>query len=207
MKLCYIGTLLSCLLTTSISCAKLSPGDGRDQKHKSQSAELDLLTDYDRNIWGGPDAWSEEQWRWKRQLNWHHDCDYLGDVLTHDIAHGQKLVQIICTPGAYQPMQYLYLFDPKTQAHQQLALGDPGNTDNIKEINGRIEFHQDTNVLTILTLSRGTADCGVWRKFDFSQRQPKLIAKHAKACSSTPLPANPPADLFNPEKWPEIKVE
>jgi hypothetical protein len=127
--------------------------------------QLDILQDYDRDIWSGPDAWTDEQWKWKKLLKWDRNCDYIGDVKAHDINDRIQLVTVQCVPGAYQAMYYVFLFDKTTNGSKQLNLGLPQSTDNPKEISGTIEYNREKRQMSILTHSRGVGDCGTYRLF------------------------------------------
>ncbi len=132
-------------------------------------AQLDVLTDYDRDLWSGPESWDKNQWFWKKTLKWDSQCDYVAEVNSYKLQKSLQLVSIQCVPGAYQPMSYLYLFDTRSKQSKQLNLGLPGSTDKLKEIFGNIEFSQEDSQLAILTLSRGMGDCGTYRVFQLSQ--------------------------------------
>ncbi|VAX02318.1 hypothetical protein MNBD_GAMMA19-1175 [hydrothermal vent metagenome] len=170
---------------------------------------LDLLTNYDKDLWDGPAGWSDKQWKWKKRLRWDKECDYIGEVEVHPVSKTRQLIQIMCVPGAYQAMYYLFLYDSKSKSAKQLALGAPKNTDNPNEISGHLKFSEKNSLLSIVTLSRGIGDCGIYRVFSFKEPDflPKLIEERKKECGEDPLPENPPKSFFNPEKWPLVNVD
>lgn len=178
-------------------------------------AGLDILQDYDRDLWGGPDAWSKEQWRWKKTLKWDHHCDYLGEVETFDLQNKLQLVRILCVPGAYQPMSYLYLFDQNTRQGKQLELAADGSTDNPKESFGNIEFDSAKKQLSILTLSRGLGDCGTYQVYQLARLKSFADASfepaevRRKNCEDHAGKAfeELPKSLFDYKNWPLIKTD
>lgn len=165
---------------------------------------LDILKDYNRDLWEGPDGWSETQWQWKKRLGWDKECDYVGEVTPYTLSDSIQLIQILCVPGSYQGMHYLYRYDTQDGSSQQLALGTADSTDNPQEIWGQLDFNAKNKRLTILTLARGLGDCGSYRVFSFDtpQSQPQLIEHRAQSCD---LPANNPDEqMKTPEQWPLI---
>lgn len=176
---------------------------------QSNNEGLDLLTDYDREMWSGPDGWSNEQWQWKRQLRWDRECDLLAEVEVHPLSRSHQLVQIMCVPGSYQPMHYLFLYNTDNKTSTQLAIGTPETTDRTKEIWGHLSFNKESALLAITSLSRGLGDCGIYRVFNFKTpgHLPILLEKRQRKCGKEPLPKNPPEEFFIPEKWPLVKGE
>jgi len=94
------------------------------------------------------------------------------------------------------------------QSAQQLALGAPENTDKLNEISGHLKFNEERSLLSIVTLSRGTGDCGIYRVFRFIKPDfsPELIEKRKRECSEKSLPENPPESFLNPKKWPLVNI-
>ncbi len=180
------------------------PNSTGENPEKSNLTSLDVLTEYDRDIWGGPDAWDDEQWQWKKRLRWGKACDYVGDIELFSLSKKHQLIKVLCVPGAYQETSYLFLYDRQNKVSKQLALG---RAENPKEIIGRLVFTEKNKTISILTLSRGVGDCGVYRVFSFepSQYTPILVEQRARACSEKLLPKNSPKEIFNPKKWPLVK--
>lgn len=171
---------------------------------------LDILQSYDRDLWSGPEGWSEAQWRWKQKLKWDRNCDYVADVETYSLGAPYQLVTVQCVPGAYQPTYYLYLFDRDSQEGRQLELGFPASTDNPKEIIGTLQVNSAENTLEILTLSRGLGDCGTYRVFhfkpatEFTQADFKMQQTRSRACQdlSAVKFEHLPKSLFDYRNWP-----
>ncbi len=178
------------------------------KKNVRNTEGLDLLTNYDRDLWEGPAGWSDKQWKWKKRLRWNKECDYVGEIEIHSVSKNQQLIQVMCVPGAYQAMYYLFLYDSKNKSAQQLTLGAPENTDKLNEISGHLKFNEERTLLSIVTLSRGTGDCGIYRIFRFKKPDfsPKFIEKRKRECSENSPPENPPESFLNPKKWPLVNI-
>jgi hypothetical protein len=71
------------------------------KKNVRNTEGLDLLTNYDRDLWEGPAGWSDKQWKWKKRLRWNKKCDYVGEIEIHSVSKNQQLIQVMCVPGAY----------------------------------------------------------------------------------------------------------
>ena len=160
-------------------------------------------------IWDGPAGWSDKQWKWKKHLRWNKEYDYVGEVEIHSLSKTQQLIQVMCVPGAYQAMYYLFLYDSKSKSAQQLALGDPENTDKLSEISDHLELNKERPLLSIVTPFRGTGDCGIYRVYSFKEPNfsPELVEKRKRKCGKDPLSENLPESFFNPEKWPLVNVD
>lgn len=171
---------------------------------------LDLLTDYDRDIWSGPDGWSDEQWAWKRALKWDRECDYVGEVHVDDVSAHIQLVTVQCVPGSYQPMSYVYLYDKKAEIVKALDLGLPEISETPQEIWGNIGYDADNKELSILSLSRGMGDCGIYRVFEISNLNtvedanlsPKMTRQRACEDHGTKDLSQLPKEIFDYKKWP-----
>lgn len=175
---------------------------------KTQSAsvrpdrsDLDLLSDYNRDLWDGPDGWTDEQWHWKKRLQWDKECDYVGEVTLFLLSDRIQLVQVMCVPGAYQSMYYLYLYDSEDRSSKQLALGTLDSAEDLYQVWGRLEFDSSSKQLTVLTLARGMGDCGSYRVFSFdnSREQPELVEHRAKRCETHPQTSGQ-----TPSEWPMV---
>ena len=190
-----------------------TPDTANSADSNNTDASLDLLTNYDRNMWPGPDGWSPEQWHWKRILRWDHECDYLADISLFDLTGSNQLVQVQCVPGAYQGLSYFYIYNKKQNTSAPVMFPDNSvaraSADKPFAVWGIIEFNSKQHHLKILHLSRGTGDCGTLEVYDFNRtpQKPVLIEMRQKTCSETALPDNPSPDLFNPEKWPLVKLQ
>lgn len=196
--------ILSLSLLVMTACSQASVEESKGSVLESEYDKLDLLTDYDREIWSGPDGWDTVQWQWKKRLQWDKECDYVGSVETYDLQQQGKLVSIMCVSGAYQPVYYLYTYQPSSGYKRQLLLGDRQNIDNPKIINGLLDYDANTHQLAITTLARGVGDCGVYRVFQlYTAEDPvKLLERRERPCSNQPLPSDPPKEVFTPKLWP-----
>jgi len=206
-------TAMAIFIVCASSCANSANKPTQDTVHteamntsNNVDEDLDLLSDYDRELWDGPDKWTDKQWYWKRTLKWDRACDYVAEVDTREMTEALWLVQVMCVPGAYQPTYYLYLFAPAEKRSLQLALGAKENTDIANNVSGDLRYDSQHKKLHITTLSRGLGDCGVYQVYGFSERleQPTLLEKRRRDCSEQPLPDNPPQEIFDARKWPRV---
>ncbi len=174
---------------------------------------LEVLMDYDRDLWTGPDGWNDEQWKWKRRLGWDRECDYVGDVKAVALGNQRQLITVQCIPGAYQPMSYLYLYDNAQEKGKPLRLGLPESSENLQEVYGRINYDTKRKELSILNLSRGVGDCGTYRTFELIDGQSYdktsfiLNEKRERDCEDLSGKDfdNLPKDIFDYENWPISK--
>jgi len=134
-------------------------------------ATLDILTDYDREFWSGPDQWNEELWAWKILLKWDQECDFEPVVREHSLHLSEyTFIAVQCSLGAYQPSFNTYLLDKKTKEYVQLKLGRTLDSPELRNrVLGDIALDTNTNELSILTVAVGTKDCGTYRKLNFVQ--------------------------------------
>lgn len=196
------------LSTLTLACAPVT--DQIDQVARQpkvnaiDKSKLDLLTDYDREIWSGPDGWSASQWQWKQTLQWDRHCDYIAEVEAVDISKTLQVVTVQCIPGAYQPMHYVYLFDKASNNHWQLEIP---NNESSQEIWGHIEINAARAEITVLSLSRGLGDCGTFSRYKINTDTPlafELSERRQRSCRA--LPNKPiedlPKDWFDPKQWP-----
>ena len=174
---------------------------------------LDVLTDYDRDLWTGPEGWSDEQWKWKRQLGWDRECDYVGSVDAIDLGNQKQLIVVQCVPGAYQPMSYLYLFDSGQEKSKPLNLGLLESSEKLQDVFGTIDYNKNKKELSILTLSRGLGDCGTYRIFELSDAQSfdqttfVLEETRQRDCENYGGKnfEDLPKEIFNFEDWPIVR--
>lgn len=196
MKQPFSPLLLVCAIAMS-ACAQ------------TDTHQLDLLKDYDHDIWSGPDGWSNSQWQWKKILRWDRECDYVADVETYDLEQQGQLVTVMCVPGAYQPTYTLYTYQADDHYVRQLELGDPNSTDDPKKVIGRLHYNKALHQLAITSLSRGAGDCGVYRVFQLGDAKTpaRLLERRERSCSDQPL-SNDKASkeaVYDPTQWPLIK--
>lgn len=196
------------LSTFMLACAPIANQPDQEESQPKvdfiDKSKLDLLTDYDREIWAGPDGWSASQWQWKQTLQWDRHCDYVAEVEAIDITKTLQVVTVQCVPGTYQPMHYVYLLDKSSNNHWQLEIP---NNESPQEIWGHIEVNANRSEITVLSLSRGLGDCGTFSRFKVDSGAPQafeLIERRQQSCRS--LPNKPiedlPKDWFNPKQWP-----
>lgn len=212
ITICFIALgIISCKAETQTADQPLTSTDTKPTPtNHAKNEGLDLLSNYDRDLWDGPDGWTDEQWRWKRLLRWDKNCDYVASIDIHTISDTQELIQVMCVPGSYQATYYLFLFNKEGQTSTQLALGAPENTDNPYEISGHLSYDKKASQLSITSLSRGVGDCGVYQLFSFTSTNgstlaadepPTLIEKRQRSCSET-IPKTESKTIFDPTQWP-----
>ena len=176
-------------------------------------ASLDLITGYDKEAWWAPEKWDEELWAWKILLKWDQECDYGPGVSEYSLKESKyTFIVVQCAGGAYQPLSYTYLLDQETEESIQLKLGSP--VDGIKfdkTISGTIQVNADTNGLSILSVSRGSHDCGVFRKFDFVEgdtiKTSNFVVKVTRTQECLVNPADIerlPYSMTDYESWPLV---
>lgn len=208
--------LVLLLITAILSGCQANPEKTNHEEslnRETKHSQLDVLQDYDRDLWGDPDAWNEEQWRWKRLLKWDRNCDYVGDVETYDLNEKLQLVKVQCIPGAYQAMYYVFLLDTTTLESKQLNPGLPESTDNPKEVFGEIKYDSVNQQMSILTLSRGVGDCGSYRLYNFtgSENLHGTVFREAEMrrqkCMDHTVESleKAPESLFDYKNWPLVK--
>ena len=187
---------------------------------------LDLLTDYDRDMWDGPDNWTDNQWQWKKRLKWDKECDYLADISVYSFTSDFQLIQVQCLPGSYQPMSYLFTYQPASQQSEQLALwarasgayelsatgssttesSASGADTSPKAIWGHINIDQQQQSLSILSLDRAVGDCGIYRVFNFetSTHKLQLQTTRKQSCPNFLPPEDQLEQLTDPANWPVL---
>ena len=199
--------------TTSISETSSNTGNSETPSGVPPVSQLDILQDYDRELWSGPDTWTDEQWKWKKQLKWDRNCDYIGEVDTRDISDRLQLITVQCVPGVYQATYYIFVFDRITKKNRQLKFGLSQNTDSPKEVLGTIEYDEKKNQMSILTLSRGVGDCGTYRVFEYTglnDLDKELFLqteKRIRKCKDYGIDSveELPKSIFDYRSWPLVK--
>ncbi len=208
MKFVKYTAILTLFIISSCQSINSAP---TSNYHSTDLSDLDLLENYDRELWSGPDGWSSEQWQWKKTLKWGKNCDYVADIETHEIGPKYQLITVQCVPGSYQPTYYVYIFDRHSKDNKQLLLGTTHNTNDPKEITGTINYNPSNQQLSILTLSRGLGDCGIFRTFDFKSGEDieesefKLDESRARGCVNHSVDIEQlPSEIFDYLSWPLI---
>jgi hypothetical protein len=114
------------------------------------------------------------------------------------------IVALLCDGGAYQPVTIFMLYREGNPSSSKLlklkgfdSTDDHGNPLNYSEVNGLCIFHKKTKELEVLSLHRGTGDCGLWvRKFQQAEG-PVVVSAREKSCGK-----GGNKSTTNPHRWP-----
>ena len=204
IKLANVLALSTFVLACAPVANQLDQTESQPKESTIDKSKLDLLTDYDREIWAGPDGWSASQWQWKQTLKWDRHCDYVAEVEVVDISKTLQIITVQCIPGAYQPMHYVYLLDKSSNNHWQLEIP---SEESPQEIWGHIEINAAQAEISVLSLSRGLGDCGTFNRFKVDIDAPsafELIERRQQSCRELPnMPIEDlPKDWLDPKQWP-----
>ena len=156
---------------------------------------------------------------WRARLHWPDDCEDAFEASDasadaglgiHELRDGVVLVQVRCAAGAYQPSSLVMYVDATRTPSVATAMtfltyaspdGERLERVDTRELWGEMSFAQGGQVLTVLSLSRQTADCGTWTEYSFAEGTPRLVALYARLPCPTvpgapvdPAPGQPPAD-------------
>jgi hypothetical protein len=155
---------------------------------------------------------------WRARLQWPDECEdafeasdasQTSGIDIHELEHGALLVQVRCAAGAYQPSSLVMYVDATrspvatAMTFQTYASPDGERLERVdtRELWGELSVAQDGHVLTVLSLSRQTADCGTWTEYTLAEGTPRLVALYARLpCPTVPdapvnsAPGQPPAD-------------
>ncbi|NOT27463.1 MAG: hypothetical protein HOP16_15340 [Acidobacteria bacterium] len=137
-------------------------------------------------------------------------------MAVHELAPRVAIVEVLCASGAYQPSHVYLRYDQQGASATATLLEFPvltsGDGSSIEksvetEVWGESWFSPDAYEMSVLTLSRQLADCGIWSRYALSGRQPVLTAASARL----PCPASqgPPAQFANgnsPLRWPSVSL-
>jgi hypothetical protein len=182
-------------MTTALALAAASAGC----QQRSADASLDLSTLPRDGITVAQRA------QWHSQLKWADDCEnafrasHAGDAGGMRIVRLRStvsLVEVICAAGSYQPSVIRFALADDTAGVRSVPLTFPVYATE----DGRdLRLSQETEVwgesvvtpesaeISILSLSRQTADCGVWARYSLAADQPRLLAAAARVrCPDTP---------------------
>jgi hypothetical protein len=157
---------------------------------------------------------------WRAALDWPASCEQAfassragedGGLAIHVVEPGVSLVEVLCAAGAYQPSHAYIRYDEHGASPIATLLEFPvfesaesatPETSRETEIWGESSFASDTRELSVLTLSRQLADCGVWSRYAMGTGQPQLIAAAALLpCPTIPGPPADPASGEPPRGW------
>ena len=121
-----------------------------------------------------------------------------GGLEIHDLADGSSIALVRCAPGAYQPTSVVMHFRrerPRATA-RLLALPyyrSPYGEEIIRatapKITGETRWLADQQSLVVLSLSRQSADCGVWTRYSLAGGKPEITGL------ATRLPCPEGADM------------
>jgi hypothetical protein len=154
---------------------------------------------------------------WFKILKWPQKCEEsyqiafkdtpsrYGDIEFHQISKGVYIVALLCDGGAYQPVTIFMLYREGNPSSSKLlklkgfdSTDDHGNPLNYSEVNGLCIFHKKTKELEVLSLHRGTGDCGLWVKYKFQQAEgPVVVSAREKSCGK-----GGNKSTTNPHRWP-----
>lgn len=162
---------------------------------------------------------------WRRALSWPAACEDAfqstratedGGILVVELAPGLSIVDVTCAGGSYQPSHAFTRFDERGsspvattlefqtyESADGVTLGSTAAT----ELIGHATLSPERRELSLLSLSRQLADCGVWSRYTVATERPQLVAAAAQLpCPSTP---GPPAESVGgapPAGWRPIRV-
>jgi hypothetical protein len=129
----------------------------------------------------------------------------------HAFAPRVSLVEVLCAAGAYQPSHVYVRYDEQAEPPSATLLefpvllsadGATPETSLETEIWGESSLSSDGRTLSVLTLSRQMADCGVWSRYAIDAARPRLVAAAAKLpCPGTPGPPAESRDGGAPQGW------
>ncbi|MCB1926679.1 MAG: hypothetical protein KDH17_01460 [Rhodocyclaceae bacterium] len=157
--------------------------------------------------------------RWFALLRWPEPCERAfdltrggsdGGVEIHDLTDGSSIALVRCAAGAYQPTSVVMRFRRERPEATAALLELPfyrspygrelvqGHT---TEITGETSWLADQQSLVLLSLSRQTADCGIWTRYSLAGGEPRItgLAVRLPCPEGAELPVEadgdvPPAD-------------
>jgi hypothetical protein len=164
---------------------------------------------------------------WRSALDWPASCEDAfessragqdGGLVIHALEPNVSLVEVLCASGAYQPSHVFLRFDERgsspvaTLLEFRVFLSADGaalTTSLETEIWGEPTLSPGARELSVLTLSRQLADCGVWSRHAIgsgSDRPQLLAAAEQLPCPPTPGPPAESADGNAPRGWRPIRL-
>jgi hypothetical protein len=198
-------------------------GAARDQKELHQGAAPAAASG------PAPVPRSEERPRnragWRAALEWPADCEDAfqasnagtGDegIAVNQLEPRLALIEVLCAAGAYQPSHVYVLFDERGTVSAKTVLrfsvyhtedGRSLASSMETELWGESVVSPQSRELSVLTVSRQLADCGIWSRYRIGT-DPTLIA----AAARLPCPAAPgsPAESTDggpPPGWRPIRL-
>jgi hypothetical protein len=162
---------------------------------------------------------------WRRMLSWPATCEHAfqstratedGGLLVAELAPGLSIVAVTCAAGSYQPSHAFIRLDERgsspvaTTLEFQTYESADGVTLNMTaatELFGHATLSPDRRELSILSLSRQLADCGIWSRYAVATERPQLIAAVAQLpCPFTPGPPAESPGGDAPSGWRPIRL-
>jgi len=162
---------------------------------------------------------------WRATLDWPASCEEAfessragqdGGLVIHALAPGVSLVEVLCAAGAYQPSHVYFRYDERstppiaTLLEFAVFLSADEATPDVSletEIWGESSLSPDGRALSVLTLSRQMADCGVWSRYAVEAERPRLVAAAAQwPCPATPGPPAESSDAGAPRRWRPLTI-
>lgn len=114
----------------------------------------------------------------------------------------QYLIEVICFLGAYQSNYQYLLYQPKSEVIKVIKFAVFDNSTeqlkltNSNTLNGIVSFDKETQILTLITKSRGLGDCGSFAKYLWINNGFELKEyRYKKDCDE---------NYIEPEKYPLI---
>lgn len=166
-----------------------------------------------------PGATLADRAHWFALLRWPEPCERAfdltrgandGGVEIHDLADGSAVALVRCAAGAYQPTSVVMHFRRERPEATATLLDLPYYRSpygrrlvraHATEITGETSWLADQQSLVLLSLSRQTADCGIWARYSLAGGEPRIthLAARLPCPEGADLPVEssgdaPPAD-------------
>ena len=161
---------------------------------------------------------------WRATLDWPADCEDAFQasnagtadegIAVSELEPRLALVEVLCAAGAYQPSHVYVLFDERGAVPVNTVLrfsvyhsedGTSLGASMETELWGESFVSPQSRELSVLTLSRQLADCGIWSRYRIGT-DPTLIA----AAARLPCPAAPGSPAAStggaPRGWRPIRL-
>jgi hypothetical protein len=162
---------------------------------------------------------------WRAALEWPADCEDAfqasnaatadDGIAVNELEPRLALVEVLCAAGAYQPSHVYVLFDERGAVPVKTVLrfsvyrsedGESLTASMEMELWGESVVSPRSRELSVLTLSRQLADCGIWSRYRIGT-DPTLIAAVARLpCPAAPGSPAESADGGPPRGWRPIRL-
>jgi hypothetical protein len=162
----------------------------------------------------------EQRTEWLKIIKWPNDCEEafqktygaggtqdFGGLEFYRLQKQQYLVQVACSPGAYQPGSIFAWYDARTSSATLLKFKglesqeDEGKGLPHSEVFGFATYRPKARTLTIFSKYRGPGDCGFYGVYRFVGKQPVLIEAREQDCDDS-HPRRP----IDPTRWPKKRL-